>query len=230
MASSYASWPLPGILGSGVAGTAGASYRGTQSVRVFANLSQDDAPAAQASASATLSYYIQINPIGSGIDGNYINITMVSNDSLVAPEFYEAIGTVPFNAASTQLTIQAAGSTFEAGSEYQRDGTGVSGGVGDHFFSGAFDLVSGTAYLVTLSAYADIENQTGEDSAHIDPIFSFTNPADALQYEIDFSDGITNDVSATPLPATFPLFAGGLGIIGFLVQRRKRNAAALAAA
>ena len=31
------------------------------------------------------------------------------------------------------------------------------------------------------------------------------------------------DIGATPLPATLPLFAGGLGLVGFLTKRRKRN-------
>jgi hypothetical protein len=37
-------------------------------------------------------------------------------------------------------------------------------------------------------------------------------------------------VSATPLPAAFPLFAGGLGVMGLLTRRRKRKVSALAAA
>jgi hypothetical protein len=46
----------------------------------------------------------------------------------------------------------------------------------------------------------------------------------------DFSD-VHLSVNSTPLPAALPLFAGGLGVIGFLAGRRKRkNAAALAAA
>jgi len=49
-----------------------------------------------------------------------------------------------------------------------------------------------------------------------------TDPA----YAVGFSP-----VAATPLPATLPLFAGGLGAMGLLGRRRKRkNAAALAAA
>ena len=36
-------------------------------------------------------------------------------------------------------------------------------------------------------------------------------------------------VSATPLPATLPLFAGGLGLVGFLTKRRKSAKQALAA-
>jgi hypothetical protein len=33
-------------------------------------------------------------------------------------------------------------------------------------------------------------------------------------------------VNATPLPATLPLFAGGLGFVGYLAKRRKQNAKA----
>jgi hypothetical protein len=39
-----------------------------------------------------------------------------------------------------------------------------------------------------------------------------------------------SDVSSTPLPATLPLFAGGLGLVGMFARRRKRNGAAVLAA
>lgn len=38
-----------------------------------------------------------------------------------------------------------------------------------------------------------------------------------------------NDPTATPLPAALPLFAGGLGMMGLFVRRRKRNTSAFAA-
>jgi hypothetical protein len=38
------------------------------------------------------------------------------------------------------------------------------------------------------------------------------------------------EVTATPLPAALPLFAGGLGALGLLAWRRKRKNAAFAAA
>ena len=51
-------------------------------------------------------------------------------------------------------------------------------------------------------------------------------------YPFAFGPALDNvSVSATPLPAALPLFAGGLGVIGLLAKRRKRKvAAALAAA
>jgi hypothetical protein len=61
-------------------------------------------------------------------------------------------------------------------------------------------------------------------SAGIDP--SFANDAQLI-----FSAGIQNDVSSTPLPATLPLFATGLGALGLFGWRRKRmDAAAISAA
>jgi len=40
-----------------------------------------------------------------------------------------------------------------------------------------------------------------------------------------FGPNFEDNVAATPLPATLSLFAGGLGMVGFLARRRKRNAA-----
>jgi hypothetical protein len=38
------------------------------------------------------------------------------------------------------------------------------------------------------------------------------------------------DISSTPLPAALPLFAGGLGLMGFLGRRKRKVSAAIAAA
>jgi hypothetical protein len=55
-----------------------------------------------------------------------------------------------------------------------------------------------------------------------DPTFllgTFTGPGGA-----GGSITITDDVATTPLPAALPLFAAGLGAMGFAGRRRKRNA------
>jgi hypothetical protein len=70
-------------------------------------------------------------------------------------------------------------------------------------------------------------------SVNIDPTITI-DPDDpnAANVMLTFSPGIDNseDGSATPLPATFPLFATGFAGLGLLGWRRKRkNAAALAA-
>jgi hypothetical protein len=46
---------------------------------------------------------------------------------------------------------------------------------------------------------------------------------------VDTNPGTGNGPAATPLPATLPLFAGGLGFVGYLTRRKKQNLSALAA-
>jgi hypothetical protein len=50
---------------------------------------------------------------------------------------------------------------------------------------------------------------------------------DSGENAFEFAD--LQDALLTPLPATLPLFAGGLGLVGFLTGRRKRSAQAIAA-
>jgi hypothetical protein len=81
--------------------------------------------------------------------------------------------------------------------------------------------------------------QTGPDSIE----FLAQNASSALQPDqlffvnVFFTSAPSETATATfafidptPLPAALPLFSGGLGLIGWLLQRRKRKAAALAAA
>jgi hypothetical protein len=51
--------------------------------------------------------------------------------------------------------------------------------------------------------------------------------ADAYTYgsAADQDYTIEIGVAATPLPAVLPLFAGGLGLVGFLSRRKKQKAA-----
>jgi hypothetical protein len=53
--------------------------------------------------------------------------------------------------------------------------------------------------------------------------------ADPGWLNLETSPDIANIGTATPLPAALPLFATGLGVMGWLAKRRKRNTAALAA-
>jgi len=67
---------------------------------------------------------------------------------------------------------------------------------------------------------------TDSATASMDPIVSFRDPTNASQFQLLFSDGIGNSSAATPLPAAFPLFVSGVGVLGFLGWRRKRKQAA----
>jgi hypothetical protein len=47
-----------------------------------------------------------------------------------------------------------------------------------------------------------------------------------LELQVTLPDGL----SITPIPATLPLFAGGLAIVGYLAKRPKKNATSTLAA
>jgi len=93
------------------------------------------------------------------------------------------------------------------------------------------NLTSDTIYEVNMfAAIQAIARGPGraDGTAAIDPIFTIDpNFADAGQFNLGFSDGITNttvaDVGGTPLPAALPLFATGLGGLGLLGWRRRRK-------
>jgi hypothetical protein len=48
-------------------------------------------------------------------------------------------------------------------------------------------------------------------------------PVDFGPSNLDFEATVTFDTTATPLPAAFPLFATGLGVLGWAARRRKQK-------
>ncbi len=83
---------------------------------------------------------------------------------------------------------------------------------------GTFSGTNGPFTLVTLNVLLASSNTLAFQGL-------FTNPDSTV-----FIDNISA-IASTPLPAALPLFAGGLGVMGWLARRRKRkNAAALATA
>lgn len=96
-------------------------------------------------------------------------------------------------------------------------------------------LLTGTQYLLTIvvqiSADTLVEGSSGtsdSQSGSVDPFIAFAPTFDSTGFQLNFSPGISNDPS-TPLPATLPLFASGLGALGLLSWRRKRKGYDLAA-
>jgi hypothetical protein len=94
--------------------------------------------------------------------------------------------------------------------------------------SGNYEVDSSAGNAVTGSASFDTSTFVFGGITSSTPFSSITLVSDGPvgSYnvpEIEF-------VTATPLPAALPLFAGGLGLFGFISGRKKRKAASLAAA
>ena len=92
--------------------------------------------------------------------------------------------------------------------------TGISG----------VNLAAGTSYFLTAQVAGNaFASWRVSDTAGGETI---------LGGEVDFGplgafDVLGADVAATPLPATLPLFAGGLGLLGFMGKRHKRKIASV---
>jgi len=71
-----------------------------------------------------------------------------------------------------------------------------------------YDLAAGAYYLDTYLGSCGAGQTCTDNDTTADPY-----------YAVLFSDPVP-----TPLPATMPLFAGGLGFVGYLAKRRKQNA------
>jgi hypothetical protein len=81
------------------------------------------------------------------------------------------------------------------------------------------NLVTGIVYEILIYASAHVEGNY-VSTAFVDPHFTVPDG-----YSIETSFGIGNSVAATPVPAALPLFATGLGALGFAGWRRKKGAA-----
>ena len=94
------------------------------------------------------------------------------------------------------------------------------------------DLSSGNAGSDSADVYA-LHFGSGQNSNYNDIVLVFSGLTTLTDVTLQ---GLSNfrsfDITATPLPAAFPLFAGGLGIIGLIFRGKKRKAGknALAAA
>jgi hypothetical protein len=82
---------------------------------------------------------------------------------------------------------------------------------------------TGNTYLTWSQVVADVGSvAVGFVSVDLDA--GFTGDQELLVNNFTLNNDVDSpQVSATPLPAALPLFAGGLGMVGFLARRRKRK-------
>jgi hypothetical protein len=81
----------------------------------------------------------------------------------------------------------------------------------------------------TLTFSFDVTLSSGSFAGY-DPDFKINWDGTKNNYDL-VSEALAPSLTATPLPATLPLFAGGLGLVGYLTRRRKQSGKqALAAA
>jgi hypothetical protein len=130
----------------------------------------------------------------------------------------ETSGQYPITAVTG--TISGASFTEAATGATCYEGSCLGGGSVLTNTSGTYPVVNGFGVALTLANGDDILIQVGASSPYY-AVDEYSG-ADSAIYEQPFA--LAETVSSTPLPAALPLFAGGLGIVGFLAGRKKRKA------
>jgi hypothetical protein len=90
---------------------------------------------------------------------------------------------------------------------------------GDDFFSGA------ASQNADNHAHARVESNFAPGTTLVSFEDLLGGPFDYNDLSFSFSNTVAVDVASTPIPGALPLFASGLGLLGFAAQRRRRKTA-----
>ncbi len=181
------------------------------------------------SANVSLNYFFEI--VGSS-NNTTVPVTVVANGNISVTGNFASTGYLSYVSEARAILPDGTHDIFIDGgaigpNQVQTKSNSFS-------VNGTFDLRTNTAYQILLQVEVgtDLNQQSTTTAladliatASIDPSFTI-DPAFANDYTIIFSDGIGDaaaDAGAAPLPATLPLFAGGLGFLGYLTRRKRRT-------
>jgi hypothetical protein len=147
------------------------------------------------------------------------NFSFAETNDLIGGNFGSGSGTFTTSDTPVQFLGQT---TFEI--------TSITGTVNGSAIVAPTSANGYGAYYTTGPSSLDGTGANFKTAAGTSVSFFFQENLDAYRINLTspFEDGLvsatfTPAVSATPLPAALPLFAGGLGLVGFLSRRRKRS-------
>jgi hypothetical protein len=152
----------------------------------------------------------------------------------------------PALASTVTYTFVDASATFSGGTSDFSGTFGWDNDPGTEYITFANITVTG----FDAGTYTYLANSGGVHASGFEFAVSSTSSSNAFDLYFNYFDGVSNDPinnayygtegnvpasnidssvtgyatpNATPLPATLPLFAGGLGFVGYLAKRRRRD-------
>lgn len=203
-----------GSTGGSESSTATASYGSDGAAVSGSGSTSGGTSTADSSANATVTYYLEVIPIGSVSEPvplifSATGLTSASGPNAEALAYFETPGGGLYACSAT------GGAVGTCGAEPSSYSSSIDYSVSPNVPYDVEVLASGSSSLGSGSWSASVDPQVV-----IDPTF-----ADAADFTLEFSP-----VTTTPLPVALPLFGAGLSVIGLLGWRRKRKNAAVIAA
>jgi hypothetical protein len=151
------------------------------------------------------------------------NFSFAETTDLIGGNFGSGSGTFTTSDTPVQFLGQT---TFEI--------TNITGTVNGSAIVAPANANGYGAYYTTGPSTLDGAGANFKTAAGTSVSFFFQENLDSYRINLTspFEDGLvsaafTPAVSATPLPAALPLFAGGLGLVGFISRRRKSRVMAV---
>jgi hypothetical protein len=174
---------------------------------------------------------------GSTSGHQYISTTLQGLTINVPSSEFSFITTSPAGSCGSNCTNSTAIGTitvnFNVTDAAGHTATATQTGTYEAKYSGTYLGCSGKSG----SGQSDCVDWTGSNGTSTGSVTDVLNFGDGTILDITLYNAedwaitpkISFDLDPTPLPATLPLFAGGLGLVGFLTGRRKSAKQALAA-
>lgn len=186
----------------------------------IAALGMSVAPAQASTLTADgITYSLTDSVVNSTTDQFTLTITGINGSSDTEGGRY-GVQSFAFNTPSHLSSV-----TAPTGFSEESGGLNSSGcdGSGSFFCFKANTTPTGPALAAnsTLTFVFDLTLSSGSFSGY-DPDFKINWDGTKNNYDL-VSQSLDPSPTTTPLPATLPLFAGGLGLVGYLTRRRKRS-------
>lgn len=185
-------------------GSAGGTVTGFPAVLVSAALSGADCSCGGAGAYASLTYNFMLTSTP-GYSGPIFDVPVLMNGTSTTSITGTNGGGISSSVSMT-VTDASSNTIYTLGS-----GTGPYGAT--------LQITPDVEYTVYMQASASIAGETGSVAASIDPFFAI-DAGYAQDFQLAFSEGITNSISAVPEPSIWAMMLLGFAGVGFMAYRR----------
>jgi hypothetical protein len=185
-------------------GSAGGTVTGFPAVLVSAALTGDDGGA---EAEASLTYSFMLTPVA-GYSGTIFDVPVLMNGTS-GSSITGTDGASIESSVSMTVTDASSNTIYTLGS-----------GVGP--YGATLQIEPGVEYTVFMDASVGISGGAGSVAASIDPFFAIEG-ADSQDFQLIFSDGVTNSIAAVPERSTWAMMLMGFFGLSFVGYRRRES-------